>query len=423
MAIIIMKRSIFLFFAAVTFGIHVMAQQNVGIGTSSPGYTLDVNGRMRIRHNSISSGLWLNKSDNSEAAFVGLVNDSTAGFWGNGTTGNWQLGIDLRRGQLGIGTTTMTAPLTLNNALGNKMSIYSNANGTQYGIGLRVSLMQLYTDVVTSDIALGFGSSSSFTENVRFKGNGQVGIGTSTIASGERMEINGRLRLRRDIYSSGLWFNNSANSTSVNDGAFVGLSNETAGSETVGIWLNGAWRFGFERSGNLTISGLSGTGTRPVGATSSGKLVPITSGSSTAINIGKLANTLIPGDGSEYYLYLNNEILDPGGNYLLEPVNNLSYYRVPEDGVYHFTVTLRWEGNANGLRKFVFRDQTGLLLYGFEVYPPNSQTYYQQYSFDINLTAGTELNLYAAQTSGVSLNIFGLSGYFNSTFISGYKVY
>jgi hypothetical protein len=51
---------------------------NVGLGTFSPAYQLDVNGRMRIRHNGITSGLWLNKADNSEGSFIAPV---AAGKW------------------------------------------------------------------------------------------------------------------------------------------------------------------------------------------------------------------------------------------------------------------------------------------------------------------------------------------------------
>lgn len=398
------------------------AQQHVGIGTTTPEYPLDVNGRMRIRNNGFSSGLWFNKTDNSEAAFIGLINDSTAGFWGNGTTGNWRMSVDLRNGQLGVGTASITAPLTLNNTLGNKIAIYSNGNGTQYGIGLRASLMQFYTDIASSDMAFGIGSSGSFTENVRFKGNGQVGIGTSTVSSGDRMELNGRLRLRRDVYSSGIWFNNSSNTTATTDGVFVGLSNETAGSEVWGIWTNGAWRVGFDRSGNATLSGLAGTGTRAIGANANGKLVPMPQSTQTAFNANTLANILVLGGLVETYIYLSNVAYDPGLNYRIEGINSLSYYSVPETGVYHFNVSVRWTGNAAGVRRIFLRDGSGYLLKAFEAYPPNAQIFNQQYSFEVNLDAGTEVHLFVSQNSGSNLNIEGVNSVLDVTTFSGYKV-
>jgi len=83
-------------------------------------------------------------------------------------------------GALGLqGITTMTAPLTLNNAVGNKIDFYYGSPASRYGIGLQGSLLQMYADGAGSDIAFGYGSSTAFTENMRVKGNGSVGIGTN----------------------------------------------------------------------------------------------------------------------------------------------------------------------------------------------------------------------------------------------------
>ncbi len=83
-------------------------------------------------------------------------------------------------GALGLqGITTMTAPLTLNNATGNKIDFYYSSPTSRYGIGLQGSLLQMYTDGIGSDITFGYGSSTSFTEGMRIKGNGNVGIGVN----------------------------------------------------------------------------------------------------------------------------------------------------------------------------------------------------------------------------------------------------
>ena len=79
---------------------------------------------------------------------------------------------------VGIGETNPTVPLNLAAALGNKISLWGNG-AAHYGLGIQNNLMQLYTANAVSDIAFGYGNSASFTENVRIKGNGNVGIGTA----------------------------------------------------------------------------------------------------------------------------------------------------------------------------------------------------------------------------------------------------
>jgi hypothetical protein len=85
-------------------------------------------------------------------------------------------------GNLAIGTTEAAAPVQLAAALGEKIILYGSAYTPHYGMGVQSGLLQLFTDVSVSDIALGYGSSGSFTESMRIKGNGLVGIGTATPA-------------------------------------------------------------------------------------------------------------------------------------------------------------------------------------------------------------------------------------------------
>ncbi|MCS6922825.1 MAG: hypothetical protein NZM10_00445, partial [Fimbriimonadales bacterium] len=75
----------------------------VGIGTTSPGYILDVNGRARIRGatGTNSAGLWFSNGTN-DRAFVGLVDDNTVGMWGQAGAG-WHLTMRVDTGNVRIG--------------------------------------------------------------------------------------------------------------------------------------------------------------------------------------------------------------------------------------------------------------------------------------------------------------------------------
>jgi len=94
-------------------------------------------------------------------------------------------------GNVGIGTTTPGFPLTFANSLGDKLSLYGQS-GNSFGFGIQNSLLQIHTDGAGSDVAFGSGSSAAMTETMRIKGNGNVGIGTTT--PGAKLDVNGSIR-------------------------------------------------------------------------------------------------------------------------------------------------------------------------------------------------------------------------------------
>jgi hypothetical protein len=232
---------------------------NMGVGTISPNYILDVNGRMRLRDKgtNLTAGIWHNKADNTEAAFIGMVNDSTYGFFGNGTSGNWKMGFDVKNAQMGIGMTDPTAPLSFTNNIGNKIALWGDANGGHYGLGIQGSLLQMYSSGSNADIAFGYGSSTSFTEQMRIKGMGNVGIGTNNPTSklevfgnsGEGISVNSgsqALTIKTNLFAGGmigtttaaninLIASNNIGATLKPDGNFgIGTTNPT----TAGLVVN-----------------------------------------------------------------------------------------------------------------------------------------------------------------------------------------
>jgi trimeric autotransporter adhesin len=86
------------------------------------------------------------------------------------------------KGNIGINNSTPGFPLNFNGATGDKISLWGNS-GAHYGFGIQASLLQIHSASNADDIAFGYGSSSSFSERMRVKGNGKVGIGTSTPGS------------------------------------------------------------------------------------------------------------------------------------------------------------------------------------------------------------------------------------------------
>jgi hypothetical protein len=179
---------------------------NVGVGTANPGARLDVNGTLNVFDSGAKSypggiatevGSQLINYGINDGRFGTAATSQAGGFLrvdARGTTFGGDLfqfsarpagsanasqvvGISAT-GHVGIGQPLAGFPLTFASTVGDKISLYGNS-GAHYGFGVQANLLQIHSDTVGTDIAFGYGSSGSFNETMRVKGNGNVGIGTS----------------------------------------------------------------------------------------------------------------------------------------------------------------------------------------------------------------------------------------------------
>lgn len=90
---------------------------------------------------------------------------------------------------------------------------------------------------------------SSFSGHSLVTGSGKVGIGIST--PNNLLDVNGRVRIRHNTNSSGIWMSNSTNGLSDADGAFYGMKTDTE----AGIYIGNLWRFWVNNAGNGYLSG------------------------------------------------------------------------------------------------------------------------------------------------------------------------
>lgn len=84
---------------------------------------------------------------------------------------------DNTNSRLGVGITNPLGVISAGSTFGNKVLAYDDGTNAA-GLGIQAGAFQLFTSNNTSNIVFGYGSSGSFTENMRIMGTGNVGIGT-----------------------------------------------------------------------------------------------------------------------------------------------------------------------------------------------------------------------------------------------------
>lgn len=136
----------------------------------------------------------------------------------------------LQNGNTGIGELNPAVPLNFASTLGNKIALWGNSTN-HYGLGIQPSLLQLYTMDASNDITFGYGNSNAFTENMRIKGNGNVGIGVTN--PGLNLVVKGDINVDAQDANNGA-VAGSLRFGGIGSGEFI-ASKRTAGNNQYGL--------------------------------------------------------------------------------------------------------------------------------------------------------------------------------------------
>jgi len=162
---------------------------------------VDLNCTNCIGATEISDVYLLNNADDSTSGsltateFIADDAAATSTFAGGLTIETSGFVYDFSTNNVGVGIANPVFPLSFGTTLGSKIALHDDGASNQTGFGIQNNLFQMFADGNSVDIVFGYGTSDAFTENVRFEGTGNVGIGTVAPASLLHLDSSGTTQL------------------------------------------------------------------------------------------------------------------------------------------------------------------------------------------------------------------------------------
>lgn len=188
--------------AAVNRYAGVFLNGNVGIGTTTPSFILDVADRIRLRSGSSgSAGLWLNNIDNTATTgFIGTVDNNHVGIYGFNAAA-WSFVMNTTNGNVGIGTATPLQKIDVNGRMNITHGVIQRGGAAitaTSDLGLYSRVPGNYIRLVTNAGAIRFFSDDNAgnNANMTIEANGNVGIGTTNPQA--QLDVSGFTKLGSD---------------------------------------------------------------------------------------------------------------------------------------------------------------------------------------------------------------------------------
>jgi hypothetical protein len=125
--------------------------------------------------------IWVNSTNGSSEVFLWPRYSDDATYLDIGSAGFY---VRDHTGANPLLTLQASGTLSLEQALGDRLTLYPSINGSSYGFGMSNYTLQIHTDTSQANIVFGYGSSTNLTQTMIITGtNGNVGIGTAAPAN------------------------------------------------------------------------------------------------------------------------------------------------------------------------------------------------------------------------------------------------
>ena len=153
-------------------------------------YGMTLRGRLQLQTGTQSAGHWLTNMANTINAAFIGMASDNQVGFFGGTGAQWGLTMNTTSGNVGIGNNAPNVPLAFAPALAKKITLYPGATG-DVGFGVAGNRLQIYSDNPNADVAIGYDAAGVFNERFAVKPTGALALTGNTGSAGQMIVSGG----------------------------------------------------------------------------------------------------------------------------------------------------------------------------------------------------------------------------------------